>query len=279
MKKDPAVLFYFSDWFRSTANMPADARGWYLNLLMHQYELKELPGNIKELATLAVVRPNEYKRFKQVFEQVLKQRFKQTDNGNYINEYANQIIQGRELFKTKRSNAGKLSYILKVLHQKYPKWSAKKAFIDYLKNNIDLDIDIKNEQVLKQVFEHLFELYTNVNINIESNIKTKKNSISNNMADVKNFYKTEIEENSDKKYIDLYVSVVKYIFEDNIKNILQLSDQLSYILFERIAEKGYNYRQITSKISALENYPNVTSKYSSFYRTLKNWLSNDAVTK
>ena len=73
--KDPAVLFYINDWLSSTAEMDADVRGWYLNLLLHNYDKKTLPNNVEKLAVLCNVKFSEYERFKQVFEQVLKQKF------------------------------------------------------------------------------------------------------------------------------------------------------------------------------------------------------------
>ncbi len=70
--KDPAVLFYIDSWLVSTKEMQADARGWYLNLILHQYDKGSLPIDIEELANLADVRFSEYEKFKKTFQQVLQ---------------------------------------------------------------------------------------------------------------------------------------------------------------------------------------------------------------
>ena len=80
MSKDPAVLFFINDWLTSTAEMDADIRGWYLNLLLHNYDKKDLPNDVEKLAVLCNVKFSEYERFKQVFEQVLKQKFELNEN-------------------------------------------------------------------------------------------------------------------------------------------------------------------------------------------------------
>lgn len=171
MKKDPAVLFYVNDWLTSTASMDADTRGWYINLILHNYDKKTLPNDIEKLAVLAGVKFSEFERFKQVFEQVFKHKFEQIDEENLSNLKISTLIQNREFFQSKRSDAGKVSYIMRYMAKNYNKQYKIKALKDYVKDNFDYSIDLKNEQMLKQVFEHLFELYRNENIN--SNILLK----------------------------------------------------------------------------------------------------------
>ena len=40
--RDPAVLFYIDTffWLTATAEMDSDVRGWYLNLILHQFDKK-----------------------------------------------------------------------------------------------------------------------------------------------------------------------------------------------------------------------------------------------
>jgi uncharacterized protein YdaU (DUF1376 family) len=174
MKKDPAVLFYISDWLTSTSEMDADVRGWYLNLLLHNYDKGSLPNDIEKLAVLAGVKFSEYKRFEQVFEQVFKQKFEQTPEQRLSNPRTNEILRQRENFKEKRSESGKLSYFLKFCRAKYSK-SMTKDFIEFVKDNIDFtDIDLKSEHMLEHLFKHLFELYRNRNRNRNENIDVIK---------------------------------------------------------------------------------------------------------
>lgn len=172
--KDPAVLFYINDWLTSTAEMDADTRGWYLNLLLHNYDKNDLPNDIEKLAVLCNVKFSEYERFKQVFEQVLKQKFERTENNRITNLRTNDILKNREIFKDKRSTAGKVSYVMKYFSKNYQKEYKIKTLNSFVKENFDYDIDLKNEQMLKQVFEQVFELYRNENENESFKSKSLK---------------------------------------------------------------------------------------------------------
>lgn len=153
MAKDPAALLYIDTWLSSTAEMDADCRGWYINLLLHQYDKGSLPDDIEKLASLAVVRFSEFERFKQVFEQVLKQKFGKCEDGRLRNEKADEIIRGREKFTKKRSKSGSIGYVIK----KAMSIGFKDSEIDKLKSELyngSIDIEeAKSEQVLKQVLK------------------------------------------------------------------------------------------------------------------------------
>jgi hypothetical protein len=168
--KDPAVLFYISDWITSTSEMDADCRGWYLNLILHNYDKKSLPNDMEKLAVLAGVKFSEFKRFEQVFKQVLEQKFEQIENNRLTNPKTFEILQSRKLFKEKRSASGKMSYLMRYFAKNYRKQYEDVDLKNFVRESINLDIDTKNEQVIEQVFEHLFELYRNENENENENI-------------------------------------------------------------------------------------------------------------
>lgn len=174
--KDPAALLYIDKWLVSTKGMKASARGWYLNLILHQYDKGSLPNNIEDLADFADVKHSEFEEFKQVFEQVLKQKFVENEDGRLINKFAQEIIQKRESFKEKRSESGKWSYILKYIRKNHLQ---NKDFELFLKDNIDLNFDIKNKQLLEQVFKQNYELYINENEDKNINIDLSKKEIQN----------------------------------------------------------------------------------------------------
>lgn len=208
--KDPAVLFYISDWLTGTAGMDADCRAWYLDLLLHNYDKGSLPNDIEKLAVLAGVKYSEFKRFEQVFEHVLKHKFIQNDNGCLIHPKADKILKGREIFKEKRSDAGKLSYVLRYYREK-EKSKMNTEFEKYIKENINLnELDIKNEQMLKQVFKQMFELYENENrnenINIDINKEDNSKIIPPKIEDVKNYCKERNNNVDPDKWFDFYTS-------------------------------------------------------------------------
>ena len=164
MSKDPAILFFIDNWLVSTKEMKADERGWYLNLILHQFDKGDLPNDIEELANLADVRFSEFDLFKQKWEQVLKQKFKQNENGRLSNEKANDILKKRELFKSKRSESGKIGYVVKFAINEL---GATEEQVEHIKNTLDFEfIDTKNKQVLKQVLKQTIKLYINGNRNI-----------------------------------------------------------------------------------------------------------------
>lgn len=187
MAKDPAALFYISNWLTSTAEMDSDCRGWYLNLILHQYDKGSLPNDIEKLAVLAGVKFSEYTRFEHVFKSVLNKKFEQGEDGRLRNSYADTIIKTREVFKEKRGDAGKKSYLMRFFKKYYPEKAEDSGLYEFILKNISIDIDIKNEQVLKQVFKQMFELYINRNININKDVFVSKEGVQREEAEVEEY--------------------------------------------------------------------------------------------
>lgn len=195
MHKDPACLFYIDTWLSATAEMDSDVRGWYLNLILHQYDKKDLPNDLEKLAVLAGVKFSEFERFKQMFEQVLKQKFEQNENNRLENSYAKSILSGREQFKDKRQKSGNIGVVVKLA-------KTIKGFtelkITKLKNHLytleNVEIEkYKNEQLLKQMLKQLDKLYINENEN-----EDEDEDIDNN------------------KRFDFKTSLIKYGFDKNL---------------------------------------------------------------
>ena len=180
--KDPAALIYTDKWIAATQGMRVEAKSWYLELILFQYDKGGLPNNIDELASICRIRPSEFNLFKQVFEQVLKQKFKINENGYLENEFAKEIIQKRKSFKDKRSNSGKLSYFLKFINSNY---NVKEDKINFIKKNINLtDVDLKDKQMLKQVFKQISELYINENEDVNKGKDEVKKSFKPNNSEI-----------------------------------------------------------------------------------------------
>lgn len=159
--KDPAALFYIDHWLVVTREMRADCRGWYLNLVLHQFKSGDLPSDLEELANLAGVRISEYQVFQQVFQQVLKQRFQLLGNGRIQDIEAAEIVRAREGFKEKRAAAGRLSAFTKLIRKEL---CTDENVISFIKQNVkDEQIVTMDQQVLKHVFKQLFQLYINKN--------------------------------------------------------------------------------------------------------------------
>jgi hypothetical protein len=205
MGKDPAALLYIDKWIVATTEMHADARGYYMDLILHQYDKGDLPQDIEELANICRVRFSEFDNFKQVFEHVLKHKFEVNGKNRLENAFAREIIQCRKKFLDKRSHAGKMSYLVKFALKEF---KLNKKQLEFIKDTIDLDsVDLKNEQVFKQVLEQTLELYINTNKDIntstnkEEDFRIKVNSyveFSETMRSNFIEYWTEKNENSNK---------------------------------------------------------------------------------
>jgi len=189
--KDPAALFYIDTWLSATAEMDADVRGWYLNLILHNYDKKDLPNDIEKLAVLAGVKFSEFERFKQVFEQVLKHKFSLNDNNRLENNYAKHIIQSRELFKEKRSKSGNIGVIIKIAKSIE---GFTENYIEQLKNHLfTLDTDEIDKHKDKQMLHQMLKLYINGNGNgnkdlnksfLNSGIEEKKEKLKNESLEI-----------------------------------------------------------------------------------------------
>jgi len=172
--KDPAALVYIDKWSSATKGMRGCEKGWYFDLILYQFDKGSIPNDFDTLASICSVRPSEFDLFKQVFEQVLKHKFKQNLEGSLENPFASDIIQKRQRFLDKRSNAGKISYILRFARKNFKLNKKKEAF---LKDNVDVDIDLKNEQVLKHMLEQKLELYINEDEDINEDVDINKSVV------------------------------------------------------------------------------------------------------
>lgn len=244
-KKDPAVLFYIDNWLVSTKEMKADERGWYLNLILHQYDKGDLPNEIEELANLADVRFSEYEQFKQKWEQVLKHKFKQNDKGRLENATAKEILKNREIFKEKRTLSGIIGYVIKVAIRDL---GATPDQVDYLKSTLDFEnLDIKNKQMLEQVLKQTIKLYINGNGNININNKNSEKDIKGGVGEkVKTWrddfsiYKSELDVVYNALIVDQKFIKEREEFNPNLDIVLSLKK--AYTDFWS-TEKGWKYKK------------------------------------
>jgi hypothetical protein len=173
--KDPACLFYIDTWLSATAEMDSDVRGWYLNLILHQYDKKDLPNDLEKLAVLAGVKFSEFERFKQMFEQVLKHKFELNESNRLENNYAKSILTNREQFKDKRQKSGNIGVVIKLAKTLD---GFNSHYIERLKNDLFLlevcDIEKHKD---KQVLEQVLKLYINENKNINKDIVINNDNV------------------------------------------------------------------------------------------------------
>lgn len=98
MAKDPAVLFYTSDFLSGTAFFTFEERGKYITLLCEQHQ----NGNIPEHHFLKICDPAS----------PVGKKFKKNNDGNYYNERMKEEKERRQKYSESRSKNGR-SFILK----------------------------------------------------------------------------------------------------------------------------------------------------------------------
>ncbi|WP_181899554.1 DUF1376 domain-containing protein [Flagellimonas nanhaiensis] len=113
MIKDFKFPFFYKEWLVSTQGMPADVRGWYINLLCHQADKGDLPNDMEELAELAGVKISEYQRFIDGFNQWLNQRFIETDNQRLVNLKMKSVLEERSDYINGQSQRSYLAVFIR----------------------------------------------------------------------------------------------------------------------------------------------------------------------
>lgn len=146
--KDPAFLFYSQDFYSGTRLMLPIERACYVDLLIYQHQNGFIPNDLDRLLMFCSGVD------KATLIATLKGKFKQCDKGWY-NERLKNVIEDRQIFKSKLSISGKIGQF----------WKKAKSLLstkeyrlikDYIQNkdsdylNLLLEkIDLKNESSLK----------------------------------------------------------------------------------------------------------------------------------
>lgn len=280
MAKDPAVLFFIDKWLLATKEMKPDCKCWYHSLILHQFDKKSLPNDIEELANLADVRISEFERFKQVFEQVLKHKFKPNEEGRLVNDFANEIIKNRDQFKDKRSNAGKMSYFAKFMR----KICTDENIIQFVLKNTDFEkLDTKNQQMLEQVFKQTSELYISVSVSADVSV-SKSNYTTNSNYTAEEFFEEEdqpiitdhVLERKQSEIIDLICIANRFdqgeAFASNRRTVYSfVTTQLKSIgEIDHFTEQYRNYKEYKKQAKEIEH------NFTGYFGTQAMQFSNGA---
>lgn len=108
MAKDPAFLFYSTDFFMGTIELSDEQAGQYIRLMCLQHQ----KGHLSEAAMRSVMRGT--------LDPAIMEKFKQDENGMYYNErLENEISKRRRYAKSRAENrkAGKDTPDTSMLHE------------------------------------------------------------------------------------------------------------------------------------------------------------------
>ena len=182
MGKDPAVLFYTSDFLTGTAFLSMEQRGQYITLLCEQHQNGHIPKNHMISICYSIDSP------------VIK-KFVVDDNGLYYNIRMEEEKIKRVKFCESRSN--NKSGRKKKNHKKITNKSYDNHKIIHMENeneNENIDID-------KNVFEQSRKIYpgTKRGLNTEFEHFKKTHDWKNVLPELKENIERQIEERKNKK--------------------------------------------------------------------------------
>jgi uncharacterized protein YdaU (DUF1376 family) len=103
--KSPAFQFYAQDFLMGTITMTAEQAGAYIFLLAHEWDKGGLVDDMEELMKLA--RCNEETLM------VVLRKFIKNKDGFYVNNRLENIREEQQIYRTKKSEAGKLGADIK----------------------------------------------------------------------------------------------------------------------------------------------------------------------
>lgn len=224
MAKDPAVLIYFDKWISSTNGMKAEYRAWYFDLLVYQYDKGGIPDDEDEMAGICRVRPSEYNLFKQMVQQVLKQKFEQID-GKWYNPLMTEILQKRKDFKEKRQKSGNIGVIIKMATS----IEGFGKYLNKLKTELyKMEFNEIEKHKDKNLLKHLLKLYIDEDVNEDVDIdnNTSVLGIKKLMPPNKKMTFSEI-----KKY---FIGIKYENQEDDFKERYTSKEYLSYCDFLKL---------------------------------------------
>ena len=162
MNKDPAIIFYTSDFMVGSSNLTMEERGQYITLLCLQHQLGHLSKKTIDL------------NISNVSKDVLK-KFKVDDEGNYYNERLEYEIEKRSKFIEHQRENGKKGGRPKNPNktQIKPKDKPKQKPLENENENDNINVNINDN--IKEIIEYL---------NMKTNKHFKYNS-SNTMKHIK----------------------------------------------------------------------------------------------
>lgn len=100
--KDPALMFYTKDWLEGTADLSADEKGVYIDLICYQHQRGFLPTDTKRLARLVRLSVEEFTKIWEILH--AKFTLSDTPSGTvYVNKRVAKEIANRTLSALRKS--------------------------------------------------------------------------------------------------------------------------------------------------------------------------------
>jgi uncharacterized protein YdaU (DUF1376 family) len=133
MSKDPAFLFYTSDFLTGTSFLSNEQIGKYIRLLCHQHQ----NGHLKEKDMLKICL---------TYDEDIFEKFEKDENGLFYNVRLDEEIYKRKAYSESRRNNRKK----KETHEK-DMIDISKTYVEHMENEIENEDEIKKDK--KKVFK------------------------------------------------------------------------------------------------------------------------------
>lgn len=166
-------------FLKEVSEMDADCIGWYIKLILHEFDKGSLPNNTEKLAALCGVNYSNYPRFQRVYLRYIRDKFTTDDKQRIVHADLSKFMEAKEHHMGKRVVAGKKSYLVKFLKRVY---KIEDDLIVHIKEVINFEeIDLKDEEELKKEIDSILNNKKLIFLNkkkTEVRVKNKKIKIS-----------------------------------------------------------------------------------------------------
>ena len=246
MAKDPAFLFYSSDFLAGTQDLTMEERGQYITLLCLQHQKGRLTEKMIRLccgnATADVMA-----------------KFRQDNEGLFFNERLEEEIGKRKNHSDKQR--------VRAIEG----WKKRK--------NNDCQTDATAHATAYTTADAA-AMPNNIYINNNTITKLEDIVISKTSNELEPILK-EKEKETESLSKFLITHPLQVFIRDNCPQVSKLKKQITAEECEKLLAK-FNNTEIADTLVAMENFKQLTTKYVSVYLTLNNWLNrrpNESTTR
>lgn len=242
MAKDPAFLFYSTDFYEGTRTMLPEERACYIDLLIYQHQNGIIPLELKRVLMYCSGVDEA------TLEATLEAKFKLTDKG-WINERLSDTINKRKEYAEHQSKNGKIGQFWK----KTKSVLSNKEYTDLRKalndsDNEDILDYISDKDIVKATLEGLLK-------HLEIEIENENETVNKNKSESEN--KITFAENVKMKKAEFDKLKIDYGEKETLKFIETLNN------YKGSSGKKYksDYRAILSWVVDKHKYP-IYGKFS-----------------
>jgi uncharacterized protein YdaU (DUF1376 family) len=226
-EKDPAVLFYSTDWLEGTSEMTSEEKGVYIDLLASQHQRGSLPTDTKRLCKLARLGEAE---FLSIWADI-SHKFKTNGEGRLVNRKLTKVVTERLEKGHKNKIISALAVAVRQSNLPYEvKYEAKKGF-----NVLDF-INIPEPNITETVtewFNSRLKSIENANGNEDANgnaIIYNNSSIVFKMFEIFKKFNLEYFEDKTKDATAIYQIALKIAKTKSIEQHEMINGKMNEIL-------------------------------------------------